>query len=214
MGTKERRERERNDTRDRILDAARELFISEGYDGVSMRQIADKIEYTPTTIYGHFADKESLFLELCHQDYHRLAMSFTALTKIADPVERLKRLGLAYIDFGINNPNHYRMMFMTAHPAVDESCNEELGKGNPEEDSYAFLKMTVEEALRAGAFRDDLKDADLISQTLWGAVHGVISLQIAKSADHWVSWVPLEQRSSLMIDGLFEGILKKKKKEK
>ena len=209
MGTKERRDRERTETRDRILDAARELFISEGYDGVSMRQIADKIEYTPTAIYGHFADKESLFLELCHEDFHRLAVRFTALGDIADPIERIRRIGHAYIDFGINNPNHYRMMFMTAHPAVDDSHNERLGKGNPEEDSYEFLKLTVVEALRAGAFREDLTDPDLIAQTLWGAVHGVISLQIAKSADHWVSWVPLEKRSELMIEGIFKGILKK-----
>ena len=73
MGVKERREREKSETRDKILDAARELFIAEGYEGVSMRQVADKIEYTPTTIYVHFADKEELFHEICHEDFARLA---------------------------------------------------------------------------------------------------------------------------------------------
>ena len=58
MGVKERREREKSETRDKILDAARELFVTEGYEGVSMRRVADKIEYSPTAIYVHFADKK------------------------------------------------------------------------------------------------------------------------------------------------------------
>ncbi len=209
MGTKERRERERSETRDKILDAARELFTSQGYDRVSMRQIADKIEYTPTTIYGYFPDKETLFLELCHTDFHRLAESVSQLAVVADPVERLKLLGRSYIEFGINNPNHYRMMFMTAHPEVNEQYTDLLGRGNPEEDSYAFLKNSVEEACRAGAFREELTDPELISQTLWAGVHGVVSLQIAKGCDGWVPWTPLDKRIDAMIDGIFTGLLKK-----
>ena len=59
MGVKERREREKSETRDKILDAARELFVTEGYEGVSMRKVAQKIEYSPTAIYVHFPDKSS-----------------------------------------------------------------------------------------------------------------------------------------------------------
>ena len=77
MGVKERQERTKLETREKILDAARELFIEKGFDGVSMRQIANKIEYTPTTIYGHFQDKEELFLEICHEDFAKLAASFS-----------------------------------------------------------------------------------------------------------------------------------------
>ena len=76
MGVKERREREKLETRDKILDAARELFIKQGYDGVSMRMLAQLIEYSPTAIYLHFADKEQLFQELCLQDFARLAQVF------------------------------------------------------------------------------------------------------------------------------------------
>jgi AcrR family transcriptional regulator len=76
MGVKERREREKSEIRDKILDAARELFITEGYDGVSMRKVAEKIEYSPTAIYLHFADKQELFHELCHEDFARLAQVF------------------------------------------------------------------------------------------------------------------------------------------
>src|ERR1700757_2609359 len=145
MGVRERREREKSETRDKILDAARELFVSEGYEGVSMRKVAEKIEYSPTAIYVHFHDKQELFLELCHADFRRLAESFAQLAKITDPIERLRRIGRAYIEFGLENPNHYRMMFMTAHPKLsDEAEKEKLGKGNPEEDAYAFLRLTVQ----------------------------------------------------------------------
>jgi AcrR family transcriptional regulator len=73
MGTKERREREKDQTRTAILDAARELFVSLGYEGVSMRAIAEKIEYSPTVIYNYFRDKEALISELCQSDFGRLA---------------------------------------------------------------------------------------------------------------------------------------------
>lgn len=90
MGVKERRDREKLATRDLILDAARELFVSEGYEGVSMRKVAEKIEYSPTAIYVHFADKEELFRELCHQDFAHLAQVFQSAALPEDPVERLK----------------------------------------------------------------------------------------------------------------------------
>jgi len=211
MGVQERRARERTETRERILDAARELFIAEGYDGVSMRKVAEKIEYSPTAIYVHFKDKEQLFLELCHSDFRQLAESFAKFAQTADPVERLRRIGHAYIDFGLKNPNHYRLMFMTAHPQVPEETKEEMGKGNPEEDAYAFLRQTVEEALASGLFRQELKDADLLAQTLWAGVHGVASLQVAKGIDDWVPWRSMKKRADLMLDGLLEGLLKKGK---
>jgi AcrR family transcriptional regulator len=209
MGVQERRERERSETRDKILDAARELFVTEGYDGVSMRKVAEKIEYSPTAIYVHFANKEELFLELCHADYHRLADSFVKLAQIPDPVEKLRQLGRAYIDFGLKNPNHYRMMFMTAHPSLPQGAEECMGKGNPEEDAYEFLRMTVEETMRAGAFRDELTDANLLAQTLWAATHGVVSLEIAKGDDTWVPWCSVEDRTDIMLDGMLSGLLKK-----
>jgi AcrR family transcriptional regulator len=206
MGVKERREREKSETRDKILDAARELFISEGYEGVSMRRVADKIEYSPTAIYVHFADKEELFRELCHRDYARLAEVFQSSVMSTDPIECLKQIGRVYIEFGLRNPNHYRFMFMTAHPAQeldDEDCDVH---GNPEKDAYAFLKWAVQQAIDAGAFREEMKDAEAISQTLWASVHGVISLWIAKASDEWVEWRPIQDRIEMMLDMTFRGL--------
>ncbi len=208
MGVKERREREKLDTREKILEAARELFLREGYEGVSMRKVADLIEYSPTAIYVHFADKEELFRELCHQDFARLAGVFQSAAQIEDAVEQLKQVGRAYIEFGLRFPNHYKLMFMTPHPAVSMDEYEKAEKGNPEVDAYAFLKRSVERAIAAGVFREEWNDAELLSQTLWAAVHGVISLQIAKCNDRWVEWRPVQRRAEVMLEAIMRGLLK------
>jgi AcrR family transcriptional regulator len=206
MGPKERRAREREEIRTVILDAARELFVSDGYDAVTMRRIADRIEYSPTAIYFHFRDKEALMKELCETDFLTLAQQFTKIAQVKDPVDRLRRTGLAYIDFGIQNQNHYRLMFMTPRPPVEHDDDMIARKGNPEEDAYAFLRAIVSECVAEGRFRGELKDVDLLAQVIWSAVHGVISLQIAKQNDDWIDWKPLKKRASLAIDVLLEGL--------
>jgi len=206
MGVLERRERERTELREKILDAARELFITDGYEGVSMRKVAEKIEYSPTAIYVHFTDKEDLFRQLCHEDFGKLAEVFQQGAQISDPLERLKRIGRTYAEFGRQYPNHYKLMFMTPHPTLDLDERDCEIKGNPESDAYAFLKQTAQEAITGGYLRPDLTDADLISQTLWAAIHGSISLHIAKSNEQWVDWRPLEDRVETMLDVTLRGI--------
>jgi len=208
MGVKERRARERSETRDKILDAARELFVTEGYEGVSMRRVAEKIEYSPTAIYVHFADKQELFHELCQQDYARLAEVFQSSAMSSDPIERLKQIGSTYTEFGVRYPNHYKFMFMTQHPPHEPDEVDRKIMGNPEVDAYAFLKWAVQQAIDAGCLREQLQDAELISQTLWAAIHGVISLDIAKCTDPWVDWRPLQQRAELMLDVTLRGLVR------
>jgi microcystin degradation protein MlrC len=103
------------------------------------------------------------------------------------------------------------MMFMTPHPRVIDTpeIEERMGKGNPEEDSYEMLRQTVAEGIQAGAYRKDLTDPDLVAQTLWAGVHGVISLEIAKKEDNWVNWCPIDERARIMLDGLLHGLLRK-----
>ncbi|HYC59122.1 MAG TPA: TetR/AcrR family transcriptional regulator [Thermoanaerobaculia bacterium] len=204
MGPKERREREREEIRTRILDAARELFASEGVESVTMRRIADRIEYSPTAIYFHFRDKDALLAELCDCDFRSFAQGFAAIAQIADPVERLRAAGEAYVSFGLNNPSHYRLMFMT--PKTTEKST--IAKGNPEEDSYAFLKIIVAELMEQKRFRDDITDVDLAAQVIWSAVHGVVSLEIAKCKDEWVDWRPVLDRARVTSDMIINGLLK------
>lgn len=207
MGVLERRERERSELREKILDAARELFITDGYEGVSMRKVAEKIEYSPTAIYVYFTDKEDLFHQLCQEDFAKLAHVFQRDAQIPNPLDRLKQIGRTYAEFGRLYPNHYKLMFMTPHPAPEFDETDREIQGNPESDAYAFLRQTMKQAIAGGYLRPELTDADLISQTLWGAIHGAISLQIAKCNDAaWVEWRPLEDRIETMLDVTLRGI--------
>ncbi len=173
-----------------------------------MRRVAEMIEYSPTAIYVHFADKEELFRELCHEDYARLAEVFQSSVISTDPLQRLRQIGAIYIDFGIRNPNHYKFMFMTPHPGHEPDDVDREMMGNPEMDAYAFLKWAVQQAVAAGVLREELQDVDLISQTLWASVHGVISLEIAKGADHWVEWRPIHDRAEMMLDATLRGLMR------
>src|ERR1051325_7123723 len=113
MGVAERKSRQKESTRQEILDAARDLFVKEGYDNVSMRRIAEKIEYSPTTIYLYFEDKASLLFAICDETFAKLAKRMETIAKENDdPVEALKRGCRAYVEFGLKYPNHYRVTFM------------------------------------------------------------------------------------------------------
>ena len=203
MGTKERREREREEIRSKILEAAREMFAAQGYDAVTMRKIAERIEYSPTAIYLHFKDKRAVIQELCDCDFMALATRFHKLARVADPIERLRGAGLAYLDFALEHKNHYRLMFMTTHvEGVEEEST--IRKGNPEEDAYAFLLGTVQEAIAAGRLKKI--DPDLAAQMFWAAVHGIASLHIALGEDDWVDWKPAKTLGKKTIDALLAGL--------
>src|SRR5688500_11696001 len=103
MGTRERRERVKDELRTKILDAARGLFMTDGYDAGSMRKIAEAIEYSPTAIYQHFKDKTALVLALCEADFDQWGRGFAVLKDVADPVERIRQMGRGYIRFAVDN---------------------------------------------------------------------------------------------------------------
>ncbi len=206
MGTKDRRERERQKLRGKILDAARKLFIQQGYDAVTMRKVAQRIEYSPTAIYAHFQDKEALMRELCTADFQKLADAFQEVATIEDPIERLRRTGRAYIEFAIRYPNHYRLMFMTPLPA--EIDTDQTGKGDVQRDAYAFLVAVVQDAMAKGAFKPEWKDAELLAQVLWAGMHGVVALHLVGGTDKWVDWRPLDATGEAMADALYRGLLR------
>lgn len=207
MGTVERREREKAELRQLILDTARKLFADKGFESVSMRAIADAIEYSPTAIYLYFPDKEALFRQICHADFASLAQAFQRIGRIDDPVERIRHVGRAYVRFGIAHPQHYRLMFMT--PMNFELGPEEReAMGDPSRDGYAFLRQCVQDAVADGAFCDEHRDVELLCQTLWAAMHGVTALQITHGNDPCTDWCPVESRISLMGEAVLRGLCK------
>ncbi|MFP2925327.1 TetR/AcrR family transcriptional regulator [Pyxidicoccus sp. 3LG] len=207
MGIKERREREKQATRQLILDAARELFVNEGYDAVTMRRVAEKIEYSPTAIYVHFKDKASLIRELCAHDFLRFAEMLNKVARVQDPLERLRKMGRAYIAFAQEHPTTYRLLFMQRHPPdFHDADDRDIQHGNPEQDAYAFLQKVVQEAKDAGCFKPEHQDVELVSQTLWAGLHGLVSLHLVMENDEWLTLRPLGKSADVMLDLLLEGL--------
>src|ERR1041384_1035150 len=115
MGVQERRAREKANIREEILEAARALFVKEGYEHVSIRKIADKIEYAPGTIYLYFRDKAEIMERLCEETFAKLAQKMQAINADpSNPLDGLRRGLRTYIQFGVDNPNHYVVTFVQA----------------------------------------------------------------------------------------------------
>lgn len=112
MGIAERKNRQKQALRERILDAARRIVMREGFAALSMRKIADAIEYSPATLYLHFASRDEIARALCAEGYAQLLETFVPLAQIADPAARLKAIGRAYVAFGVAHPETYRLIFM------------------------------------------------------------------------------------------------------
>jgi AcrR family transcriptional regulator len=206
---KERRQREREEVRTKILDAARALLLEAGVEAVTMRKIADRIGYTATALYFHFPDKESLLCELMEEDFLRFRRAFDRLERVADPMERLVRMGKAYVEFGLRNPGHYRLMFMVPPPADmfaggGTPPTKRIEQGNPGQDAYALLRSVVAECVAAGRFRPGLDDVELLTQVIWSGVHGLVSLQINR--DPWVRWTPMGRRRRLGCEAHLRGL--------
>lgn len=201
MGSKERRERAKENLREQIMDAARELFVSEGYESVSMRKIADKIEYSPTTIYLYFKDKTDLLVQLCDETFARLGERLERIRqKQEDPLLALREAARAYVKFGLQHPNHYKIVFIT--PLQQEVDDERYAfEGSMGERTFNYLRECVSACVEQKKFRP--VDVETTSQALWAAMHGVTSLLVAHADFPWVSREKLiDQVIDTMIKGL------------
>lgn len=207
MPPKTKSPEDREKLRASILNAARSLFVARGIEAVSMREIAKKINYSATTLYNHFADKEALLQAVCDEDFLALAAGMQNIMQMPNLIDRIQALGKGYAMFALQHPNHYRLMFMTPRAP----CNLEITKiqqGNTEQDAYAQLKFVVQEAFEAGLFRQDLTHFELIAQTLWASTHGVCSLEIALGNETWVQWAEIDARFNLMQRAVLRGLLR------
>jgi AcrR family transcriptional regulator len=184
MGLTERREREKIALRQEILEAATELFAQEGYESVSMRKIAEKIEYSPTTIYLYFQDKEELIEEICEQTFARLAKKLQKVTAApGDPVEKLKAGLRCYVEFGLKYADQYRVTLMTPHHHCDEKMKDELA-GTHGGEAFDYLIQAVASCIEAGRFRET--DVMAASQALWVTIHGLTAALIIHLHFPWV----------------------------
>jgi AcrR family transcriptional regulator len=202
MGVKERKARQKRFLRQEILDAASELFVKEGYENVSMRRIAEKIEYSPTTIYLYFKDKAELLEQVCFETFSRLSLVLSRIQELpGDPVQRLKHGLIAYIQFGLENPHHYRATFMMRIP---DGFDQEKYKqpDSPGMQAFDFLRRCVYDCIAAEEFKN--VDAELASQTFWAGIHGITSLLI--TYEKGFPWVNKDKLIHSMVDTLVAGV--------
>ena len=199
MGIQERRSRHKEVLRREILDAARNLFAREGYENVTMRRIADQIEYSPTTIYLHFKDKAELLRQVCEDTFSQLADHIERLgDESDDPVTALRKGLRAYIDFGLAHPNHYRVTFdMPSH--YTETPIEEYFLCTQGGRAFNSLVQAVEVSVHSGRFLRP--DVQLASQILWAAIHGLTSLMINHPDFPWAD-------RDTLIDALIDTTVK------
>lgn len=208
MGTKERRERIKDEARHAILNAARRLFVRDGYDAVSLRKIAEAAEYSPAAVYLHFRDKNELILSMLMEDFGSFDEEMLKLRVIADPIERIRQIGFAYVRFGLSHPHHYKMMFMTP-PPVEVPAEKRAAMDDPSKSAFGLLRAAVIEAMSAGRLHPDLgTDANVIAQMLWAGVHGVTSLQIAMERDPCVAFHDPDGLVRVLIDTVTRGMLR------
>ena len=121
MGTKERHDRERQAVTASILDAARDLFVAEGYQSVSIRKIAERIEYSPAAIYSYFASKDDIFLALAAEGFHRLDEKVQSAMRTGDPLDDVRANWWAFYEFSQEQPAYFQLMFVdTSVPRITQ----------------------------------------------------------------------------------------------
>ena len=168
MGTKERQDRERQAVTDSILNAARDLFVAEGYQSVSIRKIAERIEYSPAAIYSYFASKDDIFLALADEGFHRLDEKVRSAMKTGDPLADVRANWWAFYEFSQEQPAYFQLMF------VDRS----VPRITQEWEGFEFLQQmlgnaeaAIQRAIDAGQLPGTV-NPNVATHMLWAALIG------------------------------------------
>lgn len=186
--------------RGEILQAAEKIFVEYGYDGATIRKIADEVGVSSTALYMHFRDKSQILLEICQGAFEEMLDGQRQMRRdYADPGERIKVMLKAYIEFGLAHPNAYRLVFLTRPQEGaegDQAVIQALGR-----QVFEGLQASVAEIAAQGRLKAEVSQA---TQVLWAGVHGIVALIITKP---YFAWADAEALGKTMIDGLFEGLV-------
>ncbi|MGN8230033.1 TetR/AcrR family transcriptional regulator [Paenibacillus polymyxa] len=188
-----RRERESSEIRRKIIESARSLFLNQGYAEVSMRKIADQIEYSPTTIYHYFANKEAVVRELLVEGN---TLFLQALQQRVDEaqaaglnaLDTLKTVSDAYVRFGTANPEYYNILFISNLESVSLVSLIDSGRFK----GFELLETGLKAAMEEGCIMQG--DERLIARSVWSMLHGLTSLLLnfelpmAKSNDELIAF--------------------------
>ena len=178
-----------------ILQAAERIFLRDGYQGATIRKIADEVGVSSTALYMHFRDKDEILLEICDGAVGALLAANTEIAeRPIDPVSRLRMILDAYMRFGLENPNTYWLTFCSPCDvaAVRRTTASELGAR-----CFERFRAPIEEIAALGRLRSDVHIA---AQVLWSSCHGFISLRIGRPNYDW-------SPEAVLINGLLDSLL-------
>ncbi len=204
MGVRERQVRDKELFRSRILDAARELIREHGYEKLTIRKIADRIEYSPMSLYNHFADKDDILVALAREGFAKIGK---ALPKpgSGEPLAVLRKAMLQYVDFGLKHPDEYELVFMTRRSLEKSASSKISNEANIPDDAggqNAFRRMLeyVDAAIAAGLVSGQRFE---LAKVLWAGIHGCVSLQITQLR---FPFGPPKVFAEAVVDTLIAGI--------
>jgi AcrR family transcriptional regulator len=201
MGIKEKRQRYKEEFRREILNSAHELFIDDGYEKFSMRRLAEKIDYSPTTIYLYFKNKDDLLLAICEEVAEQFLTRLRHIRSVqSKPLEALRQAMLYLVEFAFDNPNQYKVFFLT-RPNVYGTQEEFMTRESMARNSYFEFRRMVQECVEEGKLRH--MDVDVLTQVLATAPHGLIAMTLYHNSFPWADRKVL---AAALVDGLLKGL--------
>lgn len=186
--------------REEILTAAERIFVDHGYEGATIRKIADEVGLSSTALYMHFPDKAAILHEICKEAFQALTRAQASIMEADMPPEhRLRRLIESYVAFGFENPNAYRLIYLTRPQEAEgaQTAAQELGIG-----LFRAFETVVREVDAAGRL---MLEPRVAAQVIWAGGHGVVSLLITKP---YFDWVERDQLVKAMLDTVFGGLIR------
>lgn len=188
--------------RGEILAAAERIFVECGYEGATIRKIADAVGVSSTALYMHFRDKSEILSRICEAAFDELIARADEIARLdVPPEERIRRHLQAYVEFGFAQPNTYRLVYLTRPQEADHGA--QLAAQRLGGELFDRFRAPVRQLAQAGRLKADPETA---AQTLWAGVHGVVALILTKP---YFPWVPREQLAGAMLDALFEGLIRR-----
>lgn len=202
MGIPERKERERAELRSLILRAAERLFVRDGYDHVSMRRIAQEIEYSPTTIYRYFKDKSEVMEHLIDRGYRGVHERYKAVmgSPGETPFDTLCMIIREYMEFAASHPEHYHL-WHSATELREADGALTVVRGRRSLHVYQVWIELIQECQVSGQLRTG--DTLSLFKLIWGCVHGLISLRLQHPR---VSWPSIEDQVATLSNLLEKGL--------
>ena len=203
LGVRERRARQKSLLRQEIIDAARDILLKEGYDHLSMRRVAEKIDYSATAIYLHFKDRDDLVFSVCEEFMAGLVRALQdVVQREADPVTALKKGLRRYIDLGLENPKQYQATFIVPHRPDPSNEGRFKAPDTQGMTAFAFLPRLIAESIRLKKMSSKI-DVEAASRALWAGVHGIVALLIVMPTFDWGNKDKvIDQLVNTLVDGL------------